>query len=292
VSVSDAFTITVASTSGTPTGTVNLTVDGGTAIAETLSSNGTFVYTTSFAAAGSHTILAEYVSDSMYAGSSSSVTVNVAAVSSGKGTIALTSSPSTLTVGQGVSGGGNETLTVTPAGGYTGTVDLAVNTSNDTALQNLCIFFANVNSAGGGTVVVSGSSAVSTTMTLDADAADCASQAAMKASGKRPLKMLQGRTTNSSKNSGSGPGSGPFPLTMAMAGLLLVGFTGRGSRKLRGITGLLILATVGLAVTACGGVTSTPDSNPPTGTYTITVSAQDSVTSSITGSSTFTFVIH
>jgi hypothetical protein len=129
-------------------------------------------------------------------------------------------------------------------------------------------------------------------MTLDADAADCATQAAMKASGKRPLKMLQGRATTSSKNTGSGTGSGPVPLTIAMAGLLLVGFMGRGSRKLRGIAGLLILATVGLAVTACGGVTSTPDSNPPTGTYTVTVSAQDSVTTSITGSTTFTFVIN
>jgi hypothetical protein len=39
-------------------------------------------------------------------------------------------------------------------------------------------------------------------------------------------------------------------------------------------------------------VTSTPDSNPPTGTYTITVSAQDSVTSTITGSTSFTFVIN
>jgi hypothetical protein len=125
-------------------------------------------------------------------------------------------------------------------------------------------------------------------MTLDADAADCATQAAIKASGKRPLKMLQGRPTTSSKN----PGSGPLPFTVAMAGLLLVGFMGRGSRKLRGMAGLLILATVGLAVTACGGVTSTPDSNPPTGTYTITVSAQDSVTSTITGSTSFTFVIN
>ncbi|HEY6848829.1 MAG TPA: protease pro-enzyme activation domain-containing protein [Terracidiphilus sp.] len=289
VNVSDSFTITVASTSGTPTGTVNLTVDGGTAMAETLSSNGTFVYMTSFATLGSHTILAEYPSNSMFAGSSSSVTVNVSAVSSGTGTIALASSPSTLTVGQGKTGGANETLTVTPAGGYTGTVDLTVNTSNNTALQNLCIFFTNVNSAGDGTVVVSGTSAATTAMTLDADAADCATQAAMRATGKRPLKMLQGTATTSSKNTGSGP----VPLTVAMAGLLLVGFMGRGSRRLRGLAGLLILATVGLAVTACGGVTTTPFSNPPTGTYTITVTGQDSVTSSIaTKPTSFTLVIN
>ena len=297
VNVSDAFTVTVASTSGMPAGTVNLTVDGGTAIAETLASNGTFVYTTSFATAGSHTILAEYPSNTMYAGSSSSVTVNVTAVSSGKGTIALASSPSTLTVGQGVSGGGNETLTVTPASGYTGTVVLGLNTSNNTALQNLCATFANENSSGDGMAVVSGTAAVTTTLNLDADAADCATQAAMRATGKRPLRMmLEGRATTSSKNTGGGPGSGsgsgPLPLTAAMAGLLLVGFMGRGSRRLRELAGLLILATVGLAVTACGGVAMTADSNPPMGTYTITVSGQDSATSTITGSTSFTFVIN
>ena len=297
VNVSDSFTITVASTSGTPTGTVNLTVDGGTAMAETVLSNGTFVYTTSFATVGSHTILAEYPSTSMFAGSSSSVTVTVSAVSSGKGTIALASSPSTLTVGQGKTGGANETLTVTPAGGYTGTVILGLNTSNNTALQNLCATFANENSSGDGSVVVPGTAATTTTLNLDADAADCATQAAMRASGKRPLKMmLQGSATTSSKNTGSGPGSGlgsgPLPLTVAMAGLLLVGFMGRGSRRLRGLAGLLILATVGLAVTACGGVATTPDSNPPTGTYTVTVSGQDSVTSTITGTTSFTFVIN
>jgi hypothetical protein len=97
----------------------------------------------------------------------------------------------------------------------------------------------------------------------------------MRATGKRPLRMmLEGRATTSSKNTGGGPGSGsgsgPLPLTAAMAGLLLVGFMGRGSRRLRGLAGLLILATVGLAVTACGGVAMTADSNPPMGTYTIT----------------------
>jgi hypothetical protein len=82
------------------------------------------------------------------------------------------------------------------------------------------------------------------------------------------------------------------PFTVAFAGLLLVGFMGRGSRKLRGLAGLILLAVVGLAVTACGGVVSTPDSNPPTGTYTITVTGTDSATSSITATTTFTFVIN
>jgi hypothetical protein len=74
--------------------------------------------------------------------------------------------------------------------------------------------------------------------------------------------------------------------------LLLVGFLGRASRKLRGLTAILLLAAVGLAVTACGGVVNTATPNPPTGTYTITLTGQDSATSSITATTTFTFVIN
>jgi hypothetical protein len=285
VGASDTFTITVAGVSGTPTGTVNLTVDGGTAIAETLSSNGTFVYPYTFTTAGAHTILAAYVADSTYAASTGSVTVNVATVSSGKGTISIAATPSTLTVAQGSSG--NETVTVTPAGGYTGTVDLSFDTSNDTALQNLCYNWTNFNaSTGDGTVAITGTTAGTSTLTLDANASDCATTGAIQKSGKHPLSTLHAR--NTAKNSGGNP----LPLTVAFAGLLLVGFMGRSSRRLRGLAGLIVLAAVGLAVSACGGgVVSTPDSNPPTGTYTITVSGQDSAGSITATPVTFTLVI-
>jgi subtilase family serine protease len=284
VNATDAFTITVAGATGTPTGTITLTVDGGTPISETLTANGTYVYSTSFATAGSHTILAAYVADSTDAASTGSVTVNVAAVSSGKGTIALTASPSTLTVAQGSAG--NDTISVTPASGYTGTVDLTFDTSNDTALQNLCWDFTNMNSSGDGTVAITGTATVTTALTLDANASDCATTAEMRTSGKQPLRRLHPAST--AKNTKTNP----VPFTVAFAGLLLVGFMGRGSRKLRGLAGLILLAVVGLAVTACGGVVSTPDSNPPTGTYTITVTGTDSATSSITATTTFTFVIN
>jgi len=95
-------------------------------------------------------------------------------------------------------------------------------------------------------------------------------------------------TSNTAKNTGKNP----VPLTVAFAGLLLVGFMGRNSRKLRGLAAILLLAAVGLVVTACGGIQSNPLSNPPAGTYTITVTGQDSATSTITGTTTFTFVIN
>jgi hypothetical protein len=246
-----------------------------------LTSNGTFVYTTSFATAGSHTVLAAYVADATYAASTGSVTVNVATISSGTGTIALTSAPSTLTVAQGSEG--TETITVTPASGYTGTVYLSVNLPS--SLDNLCGGFSNSNTAGEGVVLISNTTAQTNAMVLDTNAADCATPGAIRKSGMRPLRSL--RAGNTAKNSGANP----LPLTVAFAGLLLVGFLGRSSRKLRGLAGLLLLAGVGLAVTACNSVNS-QFSNPPQGTYSLTVIGTDSVTSTITNSTTFSFVIN
>jgi len=292
VGVSDTFTITVAPATGTvtPTGTITLTVDSNAPITETLGSNGTYVYATSFSTAGSHTILASYAGDATFAGSSGSVTVNVAVVSSGTGTIALTPapSPSTLTVAQGSAG--TEMLSVTPAGGYTGTVELNVDAgSNDTALQNLCVAFTNMNSAGLGTLPITGAGAQTTQLILDANAADCVSNGAARKPGMQPLRRMHaGATAKADPKSGV-----PVPLTAALAGLLLAGMLGRGSRKLRGLAGLVLLAAIGLATTACSsGVFNNTPTNPPAGTYTMTVTAQDSANANIAATpATFTLVI-
>lgn len=286
VGASDTFTITVASSTGTtiPTGTVAITVDGGTAVSESLASNGTYVYTTSFAAAGSHTVFAAYTGDTAHAPSSSSATVTAAAVSSGKGTFTLAATPSTLTVAQGSSGA--ETITVTPASGYTGTVDVSLDTSNDSALQNLCVEFSTENSADDGTVAIAGTAAGTVQLAFDTNAADCSSETGAIRNGGKPA-MHRLRATNSAAKSHS---EFPLPMTVAFAGLLLAGFMGRGSRRLRGLAGLLLLAAAGLAVTACGGVSNSV-SNPPKGSYTMTVTGTDSTTSTITNTTTFTFTI-
>jgi hypothetical protein len=285
VGVSDNFTISVTANTGagTPTGTLTLTVDTNAPITEDLTSNGTYVYPYTFTTAGSHVILAAYSGDSTYAASTGSVTVTVQTASSGKGTIALAASPSTLTVSQGNSG--TETISVTPGGGYTGTVDVSFDTSNDSALQNLCYEFTNMNSAGDGLVSISGPGAVTTQLILDANATDCVS-AQMRPGGKQPMHRLH--PVNTAKNNGGNP----LPLGVAFAGLLLAGFLGRGSRKLRGLAGLILLAAVGLAVTACNNTINNTIPNPPTGTYTITVSAVDSAGSIQATPVTFTFVIN
>ena len=297
----DTFTITVVSggaSTTTPTGNVTLQIDGGTShsgttttvalAAGTTAGTATATYQTSFATAGAHQIIAQYPGDAHVAASSGVVSVNVGGTTSGTGTFSIAASPSPLTVNQGSSG--NETITITPAGGYSGTVLLTLNSSNNTALTNLCYNFTTTLNNGDGSVTVSGTSPVTTTLTFDTLPSDCG--LAVPRTGNPQLHRLgKGNTARST-------GINPVPATMAFAGLLLVGFLGRYSRKFAAIAGLFVLLAVGLTITACGGggggggggTSSTPP--PPKGTYTIYVTGQDSVSSTIpAANTTFTFVI-
>jgi len=299
VGASVSFTVSVAAASGTPGGTITVTVDDNAPITETLTKNGTYVYQTSFSTADTHTVFASYAATGTYADSSASASVTVGASSSGKGTISFTPAPTptTLTVSQGSTG--TETISIKPAGGYTGTVDLIwdAGTSGDNALQNLCYQFTNMNSAGVGTVAVTGTAAVNTQLQFDTNASDCNSTGAVR-TGKHSMRALLQKNTarntggNPSGSPSENPGRNPVPFSVAFAGLLLAGFLGRRSRKLRGLAALIVLGAMGLALSACGNNNNgTTISDPPKGTYTITVTGQDSATSSITATSTFTFVI-
>jgi subtilase family serine protease len=290
INASDIFTISVTSNTGStiPTGTISLTIDGGTPITGiALTANGTATYTTSFTTAGSHQLVAKYSGDSTHASSTGVITVTVPTTSSGAGSFTLAAT--NLSVAQGASGA--STITVTPKNGYTGTVDLTFDTSNDNSLQNLCWQFTNMNTSGDGTVTVSSASAVSTQLTLDTNASDCVSSGfAVRKGRMKPLSVLHGLRASGNKiPSDSNPHRAPA--AFAFAGLLLAGFVGRYSRKLRSLAGVIALAAVGLGISACGGISSSL-SNPPVGTYTITVTGQDSSSATIpTATTTFTFTI-
>ena len=284
---SDTFTVTVTSSTGTtvPTGTITITVDNGTPVKGiTLTSNGTATYTTSFSTAGAHLVVAAYSGDTTHATSTGEVSVNVPTGSSGSGSFALSSTNLTVTQGNQ----GSSTITVTPKSGYTGTVLLTFDTSNDNALQNLCAGFTNTDSSGDGTVTVSSASAVSTQLVLDTNVSDCLTGASRK-SGLVPL-----RTLRNAKVSGKTPGGSQernAPLGFAFAGLLLAGFLGRYSRKLRSIAGVVALVAIGLGLSACNSVSNT-FSDPSKGTYTVTVTGQDSGSATIpTATTSFTFTI-
>jgi subtilase family serine protease len=297
LNANDTFTITVAPVTGAtvPSGTVAISVDGAAVIDETLSNNGTYAYVTSFATTGAHSIVAQYQGDATHAASTGVATVTVPGGSSGTGTFTLTPSNSsagtpTLTVSQGTSG--SETITVTPAGGYTGTVYLTFDTSNDTALANLCYGFTNTLSNGDGSVSVTSATAATTQLTFDTNAADCAT-AALSKTGTHNMRRL-GHAKSASNSVPANPSRAP--LAVAFAGLLLTGFLGRGSRKLRNLAAVIALLAIGLAVSACGGGSGGGGggggvTDPAKGTYTITVFGQDSATATITGQTTYSFTI-
>jgi subtilase family serine protease len=292
VSTDDVFTITVSSASGgTPTGVVTLQIDGGTSLGgTTLTSptltNGTVTYTGNFATAGTHQVIAQYPGDTTHAASTGVGEVVISGGGSGKGTIGVAAT--NITVAQGSTG--TSTITLTPAGGYTGTVLLNIDFGTaDTTLGNLCYSFSTMNSSGQGTLQVTGTTAATTQLSLDTNAADCASTptGGVKSGGLRQLKTLMPGSTHAKNERKPN-----LPAGLAFAGLLLAGFLGRHSRKLRNVACVLALAAAAFALSACGSSSGATNNDPPKGTYTGTVTGTDSVTSTITANATFTFTIN
>ncbi len=305
VSTNDVITITVAQVggTGTPTGTVNLSIDGsGTYVGGTSTTtpvtltNGTATYTANFATTGSHTIVAQYGGDSLNAPSTGSVVITIGGSSTGKGTFAMAFTPTSLSLSQGSQG--TESLAITPSGGYTGTVKLSYSTSNDTALKNLCVF-AGTGFNADTTITVPGTAAVTGQITIDTKASDCTSSTGGILSG-RGMRLIP-HTTGSLKASNNAPKkSNPVPAGIAFAGLVLAGFLGRSSRRLRQLGCVIALASLGLVLSACGGGGGSSSStgstggtvaNPAKGTYTVTFTGTDSVTTTITNTAQFTLVI-
>jgi hypothetical protein len=119
------LTATVASTAGTPAGSVSF-YRGSTSLGVgTLNGSGVATLSTTSLPAGTDTATATYAAAGNFAGSSSSgVTLNITtAPVQPAGNYTLAASPTTLTIAAG--GTGKATLTFTPSGGYTGTVSLS-----------------------------------------------------------------------------------------------------------------------------------------------------------------------
>ena len=280
------LTATVAPSAATGTVTFN---DGTTKLGTGTLASGTATFQTSSLSVGAHTITVVYGGDTSYASSTSTaVTVTVAAPIKGSFTMAL--SPSTLTVSRGSSG--NETLTLTPANGYKGTVQFSVTTSDNNALANLCVF-AGTGFDTNGNLQVTGSSAVSGTVQIDTNASDCTSTTggAIRMAGPHGVRLLPRGGAAHASNQKS---SGSVPAGLAFAGLLLAGLLGRSSRKLRGLACVIALTAIAFGLSACGSTSgggSSGVSNPPKGTYTITIIGEDTTDTSISAQGNFTLTI-
>jgi hypothetical protein len=268
---------------------VDLLIDGGASLGGTtisgqsLDATGQTTYTANFASAGTHQIVANYSGDSTHAVATGVGSIMVTG-GAGKGSFTLAPSPSSLTISSGSTG--NETLTATPAGGYTGTIAFTYSLSS-TAINNsnFCIFVVSGFDTNGN-LAVTGSSAVSGVLQIDTNGSDCTKTTggAVTGHGMRMLPRTGSGVAANHKPNGS------LPAGLAFAGLLLAGLLGRSSRKLRGLACVIGLGAVLFGLSACGSSSGGP-ANAPKGTYTVTFQGKDSVTATITAQTSFTVVV-
>ncbi len=269
------FTITVASTTGStiPTGSLNLSLDGTALSPLTLTANGTATYQATFISAGAHALIAAYQGDATHAASTGIIGVTVQGTSSGTGTFTITAPTLTATDGSV----GSSTITVTPASGYKGTVNFTFSTTSS-KLTYVCPVISSIT--------ITGTAAVSTTLSMDTNGQNC------YATGQK----RGAKTTPAIRKSGVGSLAGPISSTLALLSLTMLGLARRKSASIRSLAVLMILAAGGVALTGCGGGSSSSSggggiANPPKGTYQVTITGTDSVTTSITSSTTFNLVI-
>lgn len=275
VGANDAITITVspASGSGTPTGTVALLVDGVAAGGSplTLDSSGVANYTfvPAPASSGSHVIAATYSGDTKFAPSASTLVV-------GNQSFRLTSTSATIVAGSA----GASTITITPQEGYTGTISWSVTSSP--AFTNGCFSIANAN--------VSNTTAVNASLSINTNPTACGGAAMLSLPGMAGARAVASRNFAGRVNS-------PFrgtALGLVMGGLLLAGVFVCRPGKTRAVSGMLLLAALLLGIPACGGGGGSPSSNTKNvaqGTYTVTVVGTDT-SASISGSTALSVTVN
>ncbi len=244
---SQTITLTATVTGTNPTGTVTFSA-GSQSLGTATVTAGVATLQTSFATAGTYTVTAAYSGDGGNAVSTSSaITITIAAPS-----FATSASPASQTISPGQTA--SFTFSVTPAGGYTGTVKFSCGTLPSEAS---CAFSPS-------SVSITGGTAGSTKLTIS--------------------------TTASTTASNKAPAN-PFGPWSTAGGTVLAGIVGlafgprrtrRWNRMLRALLCVALLAAVWLPLAGCGGGGNNGGggggSNPgtPSGTYTVSVTAADS----------------
>ena len=181
-------------------------------------------------------------------------------------------------------GTGTSTVTVTPQNGYAGTVAWTVSSSPSSA--DVCFAMTNL--------AVSGTSAVTASLTIKTSASACGTGAIVGSGGKRQFAALTPRILNNS----SGP-TGFVRLgqsCVALVGILLIGFGRRRYLRLSTVGCSLLLLVAGMVTAGCSSSASGSGGgggggNAAKGNYTVTITGTDTATSSITASTTMTLTV-
>ena len=280
------LTATVAPSAAT--GTVTF-FNGSTQIGTGTLSSGTATLTTTTLPIGADSITANYAGNTVYASSTASaVTVTVSASS---------------TSGSGSGGSGTSSVTVTPAGGYTGTVQFSLFTTSTVLINYACYDISDAS--------VTTTSAVSATLTLYLGVAACSNSAL--AEGK--VRAFKAAKTGKIASASATPITGAPIVQGALTslGIFFASLLGWRFRKARAYFCVLALMALGFALSGCGGGGSSSSTSPskgftvslspstltlstgtsgiPAGTYNATVEADDSANASYTSSATLTLKI-
>jgi hypothetical protein len=273
-----------------PTGGVSISVDG-TIVNPSLVFSSTSPYQpeayvtynwTAPTTNGSHLVIVTYPGDTTHSASTATYSVAIGNVLASGG---LSLSAGNFTIANG--GTGSTPVTVTPNAGYNGRVvwSLAVTSSTSTANLTACYAIASLPV----------STASTTQLTIGIGTA-CNSPLPDE---RGDFRSLGQRASTNNRT----PAGGRSGTTTAMyAGLLICGLLAGRKRRI-GLPLLLAIAFLtvgGLSLTGCGGggnstgASTTGTTTPPpssTTSYNVTLTAKDSVNSSISASTTFTLTV-
>jgi hypothetical protein len=225
-----------------PTGSVSFSA-GSTSLGTATLTGGVATLQTAFAAAGSYSVTAAYPGDPNNAASTSNVATIV--IAAPDFTLSATPTTGTITPGQTAT----FAFTISPVGGYTGTLNFSCGTLPALAA---CSFSP-------ASLTPSGGSPASTTMTVTT-----AASTAMLNPGQRSRRPWLP--------------AGGLALTAALGLAFTPKKITRWRRSLLGLCWVLVMASLSFSLSGCGGGGSSTPSNhgTPAGSYTIPVNVSSS----------------
>jgi subtilase family serine protease len=280
------FTVNVNAAGGTPSGNVSFTIDGIELPAKALV-GGSATTSAVFTTAGNHVVEANYSGDSTYAASVGTASINVLSTAGSfsftPATSSISISSSTTCSNSALDGNGTsaycDVLTVSPSGGYSGSIDFQATTTNATLASEGCWNWDQAS--------VSGGAVTNGTIYISVNSNFCSGSGVPVTGNHRPNHRFK-LVPESSSQSTSGSVSRAGLWTVS---LLIVAVIGFRVRKLRGFAAILFLVAVGVGMTACGGSSGGGTTGTgPTGVP-VTVIGTDTVSPSITSSTTITVVV-